>query len=408
MNNVYDLAIIGGGLAGASLACCLDGVPLRVAVLEQTPVDETEQPGFDDRGLALALSSRRILDSIGVWSGLAEAATPIRHIHVSDQGRLGLVHLHADEVPLPAFAWVVAARVLGKALTQRLSTLNRTDIIRPATVTALRRHPQSMQVDYMNDGQPSSLHCRLLVAADGTGSSVRSMLGIGTQVRDYQQTAIVSHVSPEKPHHNTAYERFTRHGPLALLPMAEDRCVAVHVVHADQAADYLALSGLDYLACLQQEFGDRLGRFSRSGQRKAYPIRLVRAERQFDDRTVLLGNSAHTIHPNGAQGFNLGLRDTAALADFIQSAITKGDDPGDIKLLAAYVDSRTSDQSRVINFTDRMGDVFYNDAPVRSLVRNLGMLLFDASPTLKRQFALRASGLAGHQPSRVRTGGRRL
>lgn len=408
MNNEYDLAIIGGGLAGASLACCLDGLPLRIALLEQTPVDGAGQPGFDDRGLALALSSQRILDSIGVWSGLDNAATPIQHIHISDQGRFGLVHLHADEIPLPAFAYVVAARTLGKALTQRLSTLTHTNVIRPATVTAIHRHPQSMQVDYIKDGQSASLHSRLLVAADGTDSAVRSMLGIGTQVRDYQQTAIVSHISPEKPLNETAYERFTRQGPLALLPMAEDRCVVVHVVNAGQTADYLALSEDDYLACLQHEFGDRLGRFSRPGQRKAYPIRLVRADRQFDDRAVLLGNSAHTIHPNGAQGFNLGLRDTAALAEYIQSAMTKGDDPGDIHLLSSWADSRTADQSRTINFTDRLGDIFYNDFPLRSLARNLGMLIFDASPALKRQFALHAIGLAGHQPARVRGGGQGL
>lgn len=406
MKTEYDLAIIGGGMAGASLACCLDGVPLRIAVLEQVAVEERQQPGFDERGLALALSSRRILDSMGVWSRLADAAHPVRHIHISDQRRYGLVHLHADEVPLPAFAWVVAARILGNALVQRLKSLSNTEIICPATVTAIHRHPQSMQVDYIKDGQSASLHCRLLVCADGTDSSARSMLGIPAQVRDYQQTAIVSHLSPEKPHQDTAYERFTRQGPLALLPMTDDRLVAVHVVQGNTAANYLDLPEDEYLSCLQQEFGDRLGRFSRPGQRKAYPIRLVRANRQVDDRTVLLGNAAHTIHPNGAQGFNLGLRDTAALADSIKSAVTGDEDPGDIRLLSAYADSRASDQSRIINFTDKLGDLFYNDQPVLSLVRNLGMLIFDSSPTLKRQFALHATGLAGHQPARVRGGGR--
>jgi len=402
MHNEYDLAIIGNGMAGASLACCLANQSLRIAIIEQVPPEAAEQPSYDDRGLALSLSSQRILKAIDIWQELAPQAVPIRHIHISDKGRFGLVHLHAAELGLPALGYTVIAKDLGRALLHKTAALENVDVICPATLTDIRNTINSIELDYRQDQQTRTLTCKLLVAADGTGSATRARLGITTRIKDYGQTAIVANISTAIDHDNTAYERFTRQGPLALLPMADNKCVSVYIVASDRADHYLGLDEPAYLDALQQDFGKRLGRLQKLGNRKCYPIRLVQADRQFTERAVLLGNAAHTIHPNGAQGFNLGLRDAAALAEQIVDAIHQRRDPGSHGLLEAYSRSRMDDQSQVIRFTDTLAGLFYNDELLKSAGRNLGMLLLDMSPTLKRRFVRHATGLAGRQAALVR------
>jgi 2-octaprenyl-6-methoxyphenol hydroxylase len=408
LDNNYDIAIIGGGMAGASLACSLAGQSLRIAVIEQVAPDADDQPSYDDRGLALSLSSQRILNAIDVWPDVAARSVPIRHIHISEKGRFGQVRLHAADLGLAALGHVVMARDLGTALLRKTTSRANTDYICPASVTDIRNTGPVIEVDYRLNEQTTTIRCRLLVGADGTGSAIRAKLGIETSVKDYGQTAIVSNVTPSLSHNNTAYERFTTQGPIAMLPVTEDRCVAVHIVASRLRDHYLSLNDSAYLDTVQQDFGNRLGRMLRTGRRKSYPIRLVKANRQYADRAVLLGNSVHTIHPNGAQGFNLGLRDTAALAEHISEAVQAGNDPGSRHLLESYMHSRLQDQTRVVRFSDTIAAMFYNDNPVKSLTRNLGMLALDLSLPLKRRLVREASGLAGRQASQVRQGLDRL
>ena len=402
MDGDYDIAIIGGGLAGASLTCSLAGQPLRIAVIEQVAADADEQPSYDDRGLALALSSQRILNAIGVWPDLAVRSVPIRHIHISEKGRFGMVHLHAADLDLAALGHVVMARDLGAALLRKTTSLTNTDYIFPASVTDIRNTGHCIEVDYRHNEQMSTLRCRLLVGADGTSSAIRTRLGIETSVKDYGQTAIVSNVTPELAHNNTAYERFTPQGPIAMLPVAEGRCVAVHIVASSLKDDYMAMDNAAYLDTVQHDFGTRLGRMQKTGKRKSYPIRLVQANRQYTERAVLLGNSVHTIHPNGAQGFNLGLRDAASLAEHIIEAVQRGTDPGSMHVLETYTHARMLDQSGVVRFSDTIAGMFYNDNPVKALIRNLGMLALDLSLPMKRRLIRQATGLAGRQPALVR------
>ncbi len=402
MHNEYDIAIVGGGLAGASLACSLANQSLRIAVIEQVSPDADEQPSYDDRGLALSLSSQRILKAIDIWPDLAAKAIPVRHIHISDRGRFGLVHLHASDLQLPALGYVVVARDLGKVLQRKTASLAGIDYICPAAVTDVRTSANNIQLAYRHHQQSHSISCRLLVAADGTHSRVREQLGIGATVKDYGQTAIVSNITTTNDHKNTAYERFTRQGPLALLPMPEGRCVCIYTVASERRDQYLGLDEQGYLDVLQQDFGNRLGRMLKGGSRKSYPLKLVYADKQYVDRAVLLGNAAQTIHPNGAQGFNLGLRDSAALAEHIIDGVKRRQDPGSNNILEHYYRSRMDDQSQVIRFTDTVAGLFYNDDPVKAVCRNLGMLLLDMTPALKRRFIRRATGLHGRQPALVR------
>jgi len=402
MTTDYDIAIIGGGMAGASLACCLQGRSLRIVVIEQVAAGANEQPSYDDRGLALTLSSQRILNAINIWKDCADRATPVKHIHISDQGKFGLVHLHAADLQIPALGHVVVARELGKALLNKITTHPDIDYICPATVIGAIPTNRSVTLEYNVNGQIKRLSCKLLVVADGTHSRLREQIGLTVTCKDYGQTAIVANVTTTGKHHNTAYERFTRQGPLALLPMEENKCVAVHTVPALDKDFYLGLDETAYLQKLQQDFGKRLGELTKVGVRKSYPLQLVLADKHFTERAILLGNAAHTIHPNGAQGFNLGLRDAAALAEHIIEGMNSRQDPGHISVLENYCQSRRQDQSQIIRFTDTVASLFYNNNPIKALFRNLGMTVLDTSPALKQEFMRHATGIVGKQPALVR------
>ena len=239
------------------------------------------------------------------------------------------------------------------------------------------------------------------MAADGVDSRTRAMLGIKATVEDYEQVAIVSNVIPEKHHADTAYERFTESGPLALLPHTEQRCVLVFTVAAEDADNYLQMDEQCFLNSLMERFGRRLGKFSKLGQRKSYPLKMLQVEEQVKHRAVVLGNAAHAVHPNGAQGFNLGLRDAAALAEILIAAEKNNQDIGALTILESYLESRVEDQQRVLKFTDRLARNFYNKQPLKIIARNFVMLATDLTPPLKHHFTRNAMGFWGRQPSLV-------
>jgi len=238
--------------------------------------------------------------------------------------------------------------------------------------------------------------------ADGATSPCRQMLGVAVREKDYRQVAIVSSITPGRPHRNTAFERFTVTGPLALLPQREGHCVCVNTVAAGEAEEVLALEDEAYLAHVQERFGNRLGRLERPGRRAGYPLKLVWARRQTGPRWVLLGNSAHAIHPNAAQGLNLALRDAAALAEGLWEAARRGADPGSEALLDAYRAARGPDQKRVRCLSDGLATLFYNRNPLYSCLRGSGMLATDLLPPVKHRLTRAFMGLAGRQPRLVR------
>lgn len=401
MQAEYDIIIVGGGLTGASLASCLAETPVRIAVVEAVSINSGRQPSYDEKGLALSLSSQRIFNAIGVWQELRHHAIPIEHIHVSDRGRFGFVRLHAEEAGLPALGYVVIARELGAALLARMAAASKVDFICPAEVTAVNQLADGVSVVIDKEGNRETLSGKLLVAAQGSHSPLREEAGIRVVTKDYQQTAIVCNVTPERPHANTAYERFTGSGPLALLPLSEQRCAVVLTVHNGDKERFLAMPDTEFLSELERRFGRRLGRFTKAGRRRSYPLVLMVTEEQVRDRTVFLGNAVHTIHPNGAQGFNLCLRDVAGLAETLTGAVRDGLDPGRVEVLESYFAARRADQRRVIRFSDSLAEIFYKPGPVKALARNAGMLLTDLAPGIKTELITRATGLGGGQPRMV-------
>lgn len=398
----FDVLIVGGGMVGASLACALAQCPLRIGVVESFPFGAAAQPSYDDRSIALAYGTRRIFEGMGLWREIAAAAAPIEYIHVSDRGHFGATRLRAEACGFEALGYVVESRALGRVFAAALDALPRVELISPARVAAIESGSGYMRARIEQETGPRAVTARLVVGADGADSSVRRWSGIDVRRTEYGQSAIIANLTPEYPHRNVAYERFTDSGPLALLPMTDERCALVWTVHTEQCAALLALDDGDFLARLQGRFGTRLGRLRRIGARASYPLALVRACRYTAPRLALIGNAAHTLHPIAGQGFNLGLRDVAALAEVICDAAAAGRDIGAPDALARYEDWRLGDQRRALRATDGLVRLFSNDLMPLVLARKAGMLLVDLLPPAKRMLMRRAMGLAGRQPRLAR------
>lgn len=389
-----DVLIVGGGLVGASLAIALDGAGLRVALAEAAAPRVDEQPSYDERNLALARASVNALEALGVLDAKAPA-TPIRRIHVSRRGDFGAVRLDAAELGLPPFGAVLPARELGNALLRRLDRCASLVRIAPAQARALAAHDDAVEAELQTPDGTQRVRTRLLVGADGTNSFVRASLGIGTTQHDYAQSAIVTTLTTERALDGAAYERFTDSGPVALLPLGERRAGLVLSVPTDEAHSIAALDDAAFLAFVHERFGWRAGRFSRPGRRKPYPLARALAERIVAPRSVLVGNAAQTVHPLGAQGFNLGLRDALTLAELLREAVAANTDPGSADLLARHAERRSADREATTSFSDDLVRVTAGDALPLRLARSLGFHALDRIAPLKRRFALRGMGFRG-------------
>jgi 2-octaprenyl-6-methoxyphenol hydroxylase len=398
----FDIVIVGGGLVGATLARALAPLGLRLAVIEAVPLGAAQQPSYDDRATALAWGSRQILAGIGLWDALAPDANPIRHIHISDRGRFGHAELHAAEHGVDALGYVALNRGLGAALHAALEAQADCRFLCPARLEAVASDADGVTCQVRIGDAVQTIEARLLVAADGARSGVRELLGIGARTWDYGQTAIITNVTPSLPHQDWAWERFTDSGPIALLPLTDQRCAVVWTVATERAPEVLALDDAAFLARFTERFGDRLGGFTRVGRRVHHPLAMVRAEDQVATRAVIVGNAAHSLHPIAGQGFNLSLRDIAALAEVIADAVAAGGDPGDAALLARYQAWRAGDQRETMLFTDGLTRVFGNPLGSVALARNLGLLAFDLLPPVKQLLARHTMGLAGRLPRLAR------
>lgn len=401
----YDIVIAGGGMIGTSLALALAPLGLRVAIVEAIERKADEQPSFDERSTALSRSTQRMFEAMELWPAIVAAATPIRNIHVSDRGRFSFSRISAEEQGVEALGYVVINRVLGQVLQRALRETDEVDVICPARIVEVQAQTGIATAVVEHDaGGQQVLSCRLLVAADGANSSVRDMLGITAQTQRYEQRAVIGNLLPEQSLDHRAFERFTEQGPLALLPLADDRAGFIWTVSEDEAERVLALDDAAFLRELQEQFGYRLGTFSRVGKRASYPLVLSRAARLTATRSVLVGNAAHGLHPVAAQGFNLGMRDVAALCDCIadcaDDARSEGDsfDPGSDKLLEHYASWRRDDQNKLVRFTDALVKLFGSSRRPLRAMRSVGMLGFDLVPGVRSLFARHTMGLAGRLP----------
>jgi 2-octaprenyl-6-methoxyphenol hydroxylase len=397
----FDVAIVGGGMVGATLAAALAPLKLRVALIEAIPHNAAAQPSFDERTTALSNGSRRILETIGVWPALNALATPIAKIHVSDQGRFGFARIDAREQGLDAMGYVVPNRALGSALWSRLSSAE-IKVFCPAEVSQLSANDEKVNIEIAEAGAKIAIDAKLIVAADGAQSVVRSAFGVAAQVRDYGQTAVITTVLPQRFHDNVAYERFTRDGPLALLPLDGGRCTLVLTLTNDAAQSALAWSDAQFLAEVQRRFGFRMGRFLKVGRRVPYPLSLTQSERTSAPRCVIIGNAAQGLHPVAGMGFNLGLRDVASLAELIAESARRGADLGSRELLSEYDAWRSADRGGVIAFTDGLVRIFSNPLSSVRRLRNLGLLAFDLLPPAKSALSRLSTGGGGRVPKLAR------
>jgi len=401
MDDLHDIAIVGGGLVGSSLAIALDDCGFRVALIEAALPRVADQPSYDERNLALARASLNALESLGVWAHVTAPPAAIERIHISRRGDFGTVQLDAKKLGLPAFGAVLPARELGNALLRRLDACASLDRIAPAELVGLDQRADRIDLDLRTGDRERRLSTRLLVGADGSESFVRNRLGIGVQRIDYAQHAFVTTLTTGRPLAGTAYERFTDSGPVALLPLAQNRAGLVLTVPAEDSDRVAALDDAAFLELVHERFGYRAGRLSRPGKRKPYPLARVLADRLSATRSVLVGNAAQTVHPLGAQGFNLGLRDALSLSELLIAARREGCDPGNAALLSRYIERRLPDRQATTSFSDDLVRLMGNDfLPVRVL-RSLGFAALDRMAPLKRRVALRGMGFRGDVSARA-------
>jgi len=400
----YDLAIVGGGLVGASLALSLAPLGLRIALIEAVaPVQGEQHPSFDERTTALANGTVRAFKTLGVWAAMEREAAPIRKIHVSDQGRFGTARVDAAEQGLEALGYVVPNRVIGAALWQALARTPAVEVIAPAQVTGNELEGPCRLIRYAVDGDPRTLTARLVVAADGVRSVVREQAGIEAEHLEYEQVALTAVMTTQRFHDYVAYERFTEQGPIAILPLTDGRCGMVWTRKPDEVARLLALPDDEFLREFQAAFGFRLGRFMRIGQRASYNLMLSRAERHIAQRLAVVGNAAQGLHPIAGQGFNLGLRDAMSLAEVIADQRAAGMlDAGDADLLQAYADWRETDRRRIVAFTDGLVRLFSTPLGVLRSLRSFGILAFDVLPPAKSALARLSVGAAARIPRLAR------
>lgn len=386
---MQTLAIIGGGLVGASLALALqDGARergWRIHLIEPFQPGHEYQPSYDARSTALSWGTRLIYQRLGVWSRIAERAEAIRRIHVSERGRFAAARLDAVDEGVEALGYVVENAWIGHCLWHALDERVVRDC--PAEVQKLQPAEGGYRLT-LADGR--ELDCALAVLADGGRSGLREQLGIHVERRSYGQSALIANVSPARAHDGLAFERFTADGPMALLPVRDNRCALVWTRPPAEAARLAALPDVQFLAELQQAFGYRLGAFRQVGTRHLYPLALVEAEEQVRAGLVVLGNAAHSLHPIAGQGYNLSLRDVDALS---AALLTSPAGLGDLAVLRGYAERQQRDQLLTVGFSDQVTRLFGDSAALMSTGRGLGLLGLDLLPPAKHWFARQAMGL---------------
>ncbi|HDY91067.1 MAG TPA: 2-octaprenyl-6-methoxyphenyl hydroxylase [Pseudoalteromonas sp.] len=387
MAKQFDVVIIGGGLAGASCALSVakTNPTLNIAVVEANQVTGEYHPSFDDRSIALAQQSVEYLQSLNLFEKNAPYTAAIKKVSVSDRGHFGKAHINCDEFAKPSLGYVVEVNPFGRALHLRLTQSNIT-LLCPDSVTAIEQTLHSNTLTLQSGEQ---LDAALLVIADGAQSPTRNLLGLGFNTQPYEQGAIIANVEVAGGHNNHAFERFTQNGPMALLPMSNNRYSLVWCMRQDQIEQHMALNEQDFISALQSAFGYRGGQFTKVGMRTSYPLVYGQVESLTAHRTVVIGNAAHAIHPIAGQGFNLGLRDVQVLSNLIANS---QHDLGSYAFTREYSKKRSDDIKTVMSLTDALVRLFSNSSRVLALGRSIGLFSMDLFPVLKAPLAKQLMG----------------
>jgi len=413
---LYDVVIVGGGMVGSSLALALAALPLKIAIIEPHLQTSKKAPGFDARAIALSWSSCRIFNGLGLWDAFKKIATPIHNIHISDKGNLGISRLSAKEMNVSALGHVIelddVAAIIQKALLEKKCVNDSEPEI--GKISIIQGKVESMQLTPQfrtllirsttnkNESVVNNVQGKLVVAADGKNSITRTIAGVKTSEKKYDQVAIISTLQTQLPHNNVAFERFTDTGPVAFLPLSDHRISLVWMLDKDTAKSMEDATETKFIETLQSKFGQRLGRITKVGERFCYPLSLVKSDQCRAERLAIIGNAAQSLHPIAGQGFNLGLRDVATLCDQLRLCCEQTLDPGADSVLEKYQQWRATDRSSVINFTDFIARLFLNDSKLLTTPRNAALLSLNVIPSLRQEIAKSAMGLTGKQPRLVR------
>jgi 2-octaprenyl-6-methoxyphenol hydroxylase len=386
----YDMIIVGGGMVGAGLATALRDSGLSIAL-----IDAKLPSNNDPRLFALNLGSCEFLGTLGIWGKLKSYAAPIHQVHVSNQGRFGSVRLSREDVSLPALGYVIPAFYIETALNDALIKHSREHqaritLYRPARLISLQQKSDTAEVTLATEKGEITITGSIIIGADGTESVVRSQSNIKTDVFDYKQSAIVTRTTLQRSHANIAYERFNRDGAIAMLPLlgteGDDReCATIWTADNEVISRLSALSDEAFLQALQNQFGYRLGRLQKISKRHAFPLRMVRAEKSVDQCVLLLGNSAHTLHPVAAQGFNLALYEAAALVKIIREKLSRQTAFTAADLLRVNEETQKH-QAKTIGVSHRLARLFSSDSVLMNIALQAGMIGFDLATPVKKRF----------------------
>ncbi|MDR9466901.1 2-octaprenyl-6-methoxyphenyl hydroxylase [Marinospirillum sp.] len=406
-----DIAIVGGGLVGASLALALQPLVkregLKITLLESHPPSEQQpdvqwQPSFDARSSALSWGTRLIYEQLGLWENLKAHAYPIKHIHVSDRGYLGSTQLNHQEQQVEALGYVVPNAWLGRTLWEGLQQAgsDSVNVLAPAQIEHLSfPHPEAAELTGQLDGQAIKLKARLVVLADGGRSGLKKQLGIADDEHDYQQTALVANVRMSRPHQGWAYERFAEDGPMALLPLQGRDMALVWTRPGSEAQALAELPEAEFIQAIQKSFGNRAGRFEQVGERFAYPLKKIRAKEQVRRNLVVLGNAAHYLHPVAGQGYNLAIRGVTSLADSLLNSALQAHNqgqvfhPGELPALQAWQAQRMPDQDAIVGFSHTLIHLFANNLPLLGHARGAGLIGLNLFSPARRWLVKKAMGL---------------
>lgn len=372
-----SVIIVGGGMNGATLALAISHLTqgqLPVHLVEAVAPTTTNHPGFDSRAIALAQGTCQQLSRIGIWQAIAECATAIKTVHVSDRGHAGFVTLDAHDYRIDALGQVVELHDVGLRLFRLLQDAPGVTLHCPARVANVSRSEEAVSVT-LEDG--TTLEGQVLVAADGSRSAIATRFGVQWQQEPYGQVGVIANVSTAGAHNGRAFERFTQHGPLAMLPMSHGRCSLVWCHPQEKADEVLGWTDDRFCNELQKAFGWRLGRITHAGKRAVYPLSLITASQCISHRVALVGNAAQTLHPIAGQGFNLGLRDVMSLAESLAQAWSEQKDVGGYAVLSHYQNRRRADKEATIGVTDGLVHLFANRWGPLVAGRNLGLMAME-------------------------------
>ncbi|ENO0727972.1 2-octaprenyl-6-methoxyphenyl hydroxylase [Vibrio parahaemolyticus] len=386
----YDVVIAGGAMAGATLALAIEHLSqgaLRVAVVEPFKAQSDQHPGFDSRSIALSYGTVNLLRHLELWSAIEPFTTPIEHIHVSDRSHAGMTDITKYDVGVEALGYVVELADVGRVYQELLTHSTAIDLYCPNSAKHITRTQENVTIELASG---ELLNAKLLVAADGAVSQCCQQIGLELSEHDFDQVAVIANIVTQEPHQGRAFERFTENGPVALLPMSDNRMSLVWCLRPDEAQIVMELSESEFLERLQQDFGWRLGAMQKVGLRASYPLLLRHRKQNISHRFAIVGNAAQTLHPIAGQGFNLGIRDVVTLAEEL---VKQDEDVGRYQGLIRFSQRREADRNETIWLTSSLVHVFSNDLLAMRIGRNTALAAMDNLSIFKQPLLRHTLGL---------------